>query len=99
MICDLDIGRQQLLGAPLLVDIVLPHGAQDGLHIVRGVCRVIGQPGRVPPQRGLGDNTYYESGRMVTFTSLSLSGLRMLHRGDKFRLVASQALLNQIFCI
>lgn len=62
MICDLDIGRQQLLVAPLLVDIVLPHGAQDGLHIVRGVGRVIGQPGRVPPQRGLGVlNTYYES--------------------------------------
>ena len=96
ILCDLDIGRQQLLGAALLTDIILPHGTQDGLHIVRGVCRVIGQPGRVPPQRGLGDNTYYESGRMVTFTSLSLSGLRMLHRGDKFRLVASQALRNQL---
>ena len=57
MICDLYIGREQLLVAPVLVDIVLPHGAEDGLHIVRGVGRVIGQPGRVPPQRGLGDNS------------------------------------------
>ena len=53
---DLDIGGQELLVAPLLADIVLPHGAQDGLHIVRGVGRVIGQPRRVPPQRGLDDD-------------------------------------------
>ena len=56
MICDLYIGREQLLVAPVLVDIVLPHGAEDGLHIVRGVGRVIRQSGRVPPQCGLGDN-------------------------------------------
>ena len=55
MLCVLDIGRQQLLGAALLTDIMLPHGPQDTLHILRGVGGVIRHLGGVTPQRGLGD--------------------------------------------
>ena len=80
---DLDIGRQQQHWHNA------PSWAQDALHILRGVLGGMRQLCGVTPQRGLGDNCGV---RMLNSPLCHLLRLSMLHRGDRLRLVASQAL-------
>ena len=54
--CDLDIGGQELPGAPLPGHVVRPPGAEDVLHVGGGQLGRVREPGRVPPQGGLGSD-------------------------------------------